>query len=118
MRICAIADLHGNLPANIPTCDVLLIAGDICPSRWARGRAERQAIVDHQAWWLRSCFERWLRALDCKHIVATWGNHDWIGEHPEQVPELPWQLLVDSSTTIEGFKFYGMPWTPRFRDWA
>jgi Icc-related predicted phosphoesterase len=109
MRICAIADQHGHLPA-IPRCDLLLIAGDICP------------LEDHsplsQARWLNSEFRWWLEELTMP-VVAVWGNHDLIGEQePELVPRLPWTLLQDSAVEIQGLKIYGSPWQPRFFDWA
>src|SRR5262245_9968219 len=109
MRICAVADLHGFLP-EIPACDLLLIAGDICPA------------TDHslffQIEWLATEFRAWLSRLTMP-VVAIWGNHDLIGEHaPELVPRLPWTLLQDSATEFGGLKIYGSPWQLRFFDWA
>jgi Icc-related predicted phosphoesterase len=109
MRVCAISDLHGSLP-DIPDCDLLLIAGDICP------------MSDHslafQTEWLDVVFRSWLQKLPMP-TVAVWGNHDWIGEQaPERVPQLPWILLQDSAVTFRGLKIYGSPWQPRFFDWA
>ncbi|HMC64192.1 MAG TPA: metallophosphoesterase [Gemmataceae bacterium] len=109
MRICAVADLHGFLP-EIPACDLLLIAGDICPA------------TDHslffQIEWLATEFRAWLSRRTMP-VVAIWGNHDLIGEHaPELVPRLPWTLLQDSATEFGGLKIYGSPWQLRFFDWA
>ena len=54
MKIVAMSDLHGYLP-EIPACDLLLIAGDICP------------LGNHkpafQAEWLDTTFRRWLESL-------------------------------------------------------
>jgi Icc-related predicted phosphoesterase len=52
--------------------------------------------------------------------VFTWGNHDHIGEWPAKIPKFPnhVHLLNNSSVTIDGVKFYGYPWTPRFFNWA
>jgi Icc-related predicted phosphoesterase len=109
MRVCAVSDLHGFLP-EVPPCELLLIAGDICP------------LHDHsplgQAEWLDSDFRAWLEWLPMP-VVAVWGNHDFIGEQaPFLVPRLPWTLLQDSAVEIDGWKVYGSPWQPRFLDWA
>ena len=109
LRICAISDLHGYLP-EIPKCDLLLIAGDVCPTRRAR-----QQLV-----WLETRFKFWLRKQTVP-VVGIAGNHDWpFQEWPEMVQELnlPWTYLQDSSTTIEGLKIYGTPWSKQYFDWA
>ena len=32
MDVLCLSDIHGNLPNNLPKADLLLIAGDICPT--------------------------------------------------------------------------------------
>ena len=92
-------------------CDVLVIAGDICPATNHSPGFQRR--------WLAGPFRRWLDAQPAKHVVATLGNHDFIGEKaPELIPDLRWNLLLDQSVTIEDLNFYGTPWQPRFLDWA
>src|SRR5687768_2713638 len=70
--VVAISDLHGNLPDNIPECDLLLVGGDICP------------YYDHsmmtQAVWLSRKFADWVRRLPAKEVVVIAGNHDLIFE--------------------------------------
>jgi Icc-related predicted phosphoesterase len=111
VSVVAISDLHGYLPEDLPACDLLLIAGDICPLR------------DHsppaQAHWLGTTFREWLDRQPAREIVATWGNHDFIGERaPELVPSLRWHMLRDQGVELLGVKIYGTPWQPWFFDWA
>lgn len=106
MKLCCISDLHGHLPA-LPDADVLVIAGDICP-------VENHKLY-YQQWWLDTVFRKWLPDMP---VVAIWGNHDWIGEHLEMVPDLPWHLLTDQSVDIDGIRFYGTPWQREFCSWA
>lgn len=110
MKICSVSDLHGQLP-EIPQCDLLLIAGDVCP------------VHDHsltfQRLWLNSNFKRWLWSVPADKIVGVFGNHDLIGEQaPELVPVLPWVLLQDRTYTYRDLKIFGLPWQLRFMDWA
>ena len=111
MRVAAVADLHGYLPA-VPDCDVLVIAGDIAPA------------TDHrpafQARWLEQRFAPWLEAVPAARVVGIAGNHDFVFETaPESVPAgLRWTYLQDGGTTIDGVRFWGSPWTPWFYDWA
>jgi Icc-related predicted phosphoesterase len=108
MRIVAIADLHGHLP-EIPPCDLLLIGGDICID----GDPLRQAA------WLTREFRAWLDSVPAKEVIATWGNHDWVGERGRHlVPRLRWHLLNDEALALDGLKIYGSPWQPRFFDWT
>jgi Icc-related predicted phosphoesterase len=124
MPVYAVADLHGNLPDVPGDCELLLIAGDICPDfRPTKGR--HWDVVDRggqrQRAWLNGEFRAWLDGLADRNIavVATWGNHDFVGEHPYLVPkDLPWTLLVDQTVVVNGLHIYGTPWVPSLRDWA
>lgn len=109
--IAAISDQHGLLP-EIPECDLLLIAGDITPTR------NHEPVF--QAAWLDGEFRRWLEGVPARQIVYIAGNHDFIfQEKPALVPrDLPAIYLEDSSFTWEGLKIWGSPWQPIFFDWA
>jgi Icc-related predicted phosphoesterase len=110
-KIVAISDQHGVLP-DIPACDLLLIAGDLCP------------ITNHHPWfqanWLREDFRRWLAAVPARKIVFVAGNHDLVFEkEPDSVPrDLPATYLQDSGIEWEGLRIWGTPWQPWFFDWA
>jgi Icc-related predicted phosphoesterase len=106
--IAATSDLHGFLP-DVPSCDLLLLAGDLCPDLNERDQAR----------WLGTDFRAWLRKLPAREIVAIAGNHDFVFQNrPELVPRLPWHYLLDSAVTVEGLKIWGTPWQPVFFDWA
>jgi predicted phosphohydrolase len=110
MRIVCTSDLHGHLP-DIEPCDLLLIAGDICPAR------------DHtrlfQRWWLADTFAPWLEQVPAAERIMCWGNHDWIAEQaPHLVPTLPAVVLTDQLHEWNGLRIYGLPWQRRFMDWA
>ena len=77
MRIVALSDQHGHLPA-IPPCDLLIIAGDVCPDRFGPYLAAH-APEQQQAWFDRHV-RPWLAAAPAGQTVLTWGNHDWCGE--------------------------------------
>jgi hypothetical protein len=112
MKVVAISDLHGQLP-EIPECDLLIIAGDICP------------VEDHRLFyqdiWLRRVFNPWLQAQPANWIVGVWGNHDWIGEKVPN-PDIDCTFLTDAGTIIyhgdKSYRIYGLPWQKRFCDWA
>lgn len=111
MRIVAISDLHGHLP-DIPYCDICLLCGDICP------------VWDHslpfQALWLNTDFRYWLEKIPAKHIIATWGNHDFIAEQsPEKIPkDLGVEFLINQKTIYNGINIYATPNIPNLYGWA
>jgi Icc-related predicted phosphoesterase len=112
MKIVAVSDLHGNLP-EIPACDLLLLAGDLCPIS--------NHAPDYQAEWLDTRFRHWLQSLrHVPHVIGVAGNHDFVFEQePARVPnDLPWEYLQDSSTEYQGLKIWGTPWQTWFHDWA
>lgn len=111
MKILATSDLHGHLP-EIPSCDLLIIAGDICPDG---------DIFLHQYRFLEGPFARWLSEIPANHVIGIAGNHDFIFEsHPRHIDklDLSWDYLQDSATTYQGLKFYGLPWVPDLPGWA
>jgi len=116
MNVIGISDLHGQLyPPDQLECDLLLIAGDICP-------LHEHSITGYamQSIWLDEKFRPWLKEVPAKYIVAICGNHDVVFEKfPKEVPsDLPWHYLQDNSITIKGLKIYGTPYTNWFLDWA
>ncbi len=102
MRVCCIADLHGQLPADLPECDLLLIAGDICPNDEIIGKL-----------FLREMLKPWLERQPAGRIVAVAGNHDVAAfRNPALMRELPWVYLENTYAEIEGLLVTGSPWTP------
>jgi 3',5'-cyclic AMP phosphodiesterase CpdA len=68
MRIVAVSDLHGFLP-DIPPCDLLVVAGDVCPDRFGPFAAIHNP-PDQQAWFDRNV-RPWLAAAPAAHKVLT-----------------------------------------------
>ncbi len=125
LRIAAVADLHGQLPLSIPSSDLFVIAGDICPRYDHRGpHAEQQAV------WLRKEFGPWLYAHrhSFGRCVLTWGNHDYAGVLLREAPEI-WmpshqreqvEVCVDRLSrhaAAMGLRVYCSPWSLMFYDW-
>lgn len=123
-KVLAVSDLHGVLPrradgsADVDPCDVLIIAGDICPdflhSSYDKGEAR-------QANWLANDFRDWLEdvqtAAGKPKVIGIAGNHDFVFERGIH-PKLPWQYIKDHSTVACGLNIYGVPWCPRLGRWA
>src|SRR5262245_5605331 len=111
MKVVAVSDLHGLLP-DVPPCDLLLLAGGLCPL------GDRSP--SSQAGWLDGEFRTWLGQLPARKVIGVAGNHDFLFEKaPQLVPRgLPWTYLQDSGTEWEGLAIYGTPWQPWFFDWA
>lgn len=123
MRLVLTADLHGTLP-EIPECDVLVIAGDICPDYFVQRYASR-VVLDKgerkQRAWLDTTFREWLESVPARRIYGIAGNHDYVFEHAHWlriIEPLPWVYLQDDLSLFEGVKFYGRPWVPNLPAWA
>lgn len=111
MKIVAVSDFHGQL-INPPAGDILLIGGDICP------------LYNHQIWfqkaWINSTWRHWIKEQKPKYkkIIATFGNHDFVGHHKleKEIPDCT--FLIDEGITFEDLNIWGSPWQPVFHDWA
>lgn len=133
MHCLGISDLHGTLPKDLPTCDVVFCAGDISP-------LEIQSDQTSMVSWFCLVFLPWVESLPCKKFVMISGNHDFFLQniHRRLIDEsdgyrrytwrsasdvmkklLPGKLrgkynklvyLCDSSYEYEGHRFYGTPW--------
>lgn len=116
MKVAGISDLHGYLPDNIPTCNVLCISGDIIPLN-----IQRKSFASIR-WWLRD-FCNWVSRLPCEKVILTAGNHDFILEQLyksnlfykftamlEQYSNNKAILLINEKYTYKGISFYGFPY--------
>jgi Icc-related predicted phosphoesterase len=129
MRIVALSDLHGHLP-EIPACDLLIVAGDVCPDRIGPARA-RDHPAEQKAWFDRNV-RAWLAGAAATHKVLTWGNHDWCGEacsfaadSPVHASSRVLQILVDDGTSVpldgaagRSLSIWATPWSNQFMQWA
>src|SRR4030095_2330029 len=104
MRIAALSDQHGFLP-EVPPCDLLIVAGDICPDLF--GPFIAMHAPDLQKAWSDVRVRPWLAAAPAAHKLLTWGNHDWCGQacsfradSPAVARSTDLQILVDAGTTV------------------
>lgn len=118
LNILAAADLHdgGFMDIDLSYCDMVLLAGDICPERvmgprlwdW---RYEGGYISKLQ--WLERLFLPWCESHPNVEFVMTLGNRDvFVREKP--LDQIAWpknvHCLIDEEIEIKGLKIYGTPW--------
>jgi Icc-related predicted phosphoesterase len=116
MKCTAISDTHGKHGfAKLPGGDILIHAGD---------------LTDIGAPSQLKDFLAWFAVQDYKYKIFIPGNHDFVCEDPLEVE----QIILDEGyfrkgviylselntecTEIEGYNFWGSPYTPEFYDWA
>lgn len=126
MKILAFSDTHGYIypPEKVlPQCDVICIAGDIIPLCDQTSMERSKEWLEQ--WWIPYMLKM-KEKTGAQTILMTPGNHDFIFEHEEFLPEFPEgiEVLIDRSylAYVDGqtYEFYGMPWlnmTTRTR-WA
>lgn len=109
MRLVCISDTHGVVYKTLPMGDVLVHAGDF-------SRMSVPSEIDD--------FAKWLASQPHPHKVVIAGNHDVPfetnpGDAQQRLLVDPTiRYLQDSGIEVDGVKFWGSPWQPRFYDWA
>lgn len=113
IRIVCISDMHGQLPQDLPTADLCLIAGDICP------------LTDHshlrQKEWVDNVFYNWcLQNKQIDKFVVIAGNHDFVFEHYNSYKYHceGFEYLEDRGIEYKDLNIWGTPWQKRFFDWS
>lgn len=112
MKLVFISDTHLRHGFVIPEGDILIHSGDLTMS----GSVPE---VSKAVKWLENV------ALDKEFssIVVIPGNHDWLAEKD---PQLMKKMMEDAgliflnheSAIVDGIRFFGSGYTPRFYDWA
>jgi Icc-related predicted phosphoesterase len=113
MKIWHISDTHNKhwqlvAPEGI---DVVIHSGDA--SNWLdpyRNESEMRSFIE------------WFAALPIPNKIFVPGNHDTSVEKGlisrDWIEGLGINLLIDQALTLNGIKFWGTPWTPRYGSWA
>lgn len=124
MRIVAIADMHGKLDFTVPPCDLLIVAGDLLPDFAQYGRGSADAVQRQRAWF-RQTFRAWRERQPAEACLATWGNHDWLGQHFDHDgaenpgdPHMVVDALVTYPTVHGAVNIWFSPWSNEFCGWA
>lgn len=108
-RIVAISDLHekwNELTNRIPTCDILVVAGDLTKG------GDLAKVQEFNNW----CFGL-MDSDKVKDVVCIAGNHDKTAATDNEsfryfLPDVTY--LQDEGCEIQGLNIYGSPWTPSF----
>ena len=121
MKCCFIADLHGYLPDNITSCEVVFICGDISP-------LDIQGDHDKCRKWFKNEFKSWAESLPCDKVIFIAGNHDrcvhklsFMYEHfpkNEKVTYLFHESYVYTSRSGKEYRIFGTPYCKQFGNWA
>lgn len=120
MRVCATSDLHGQLP-DTPPCDLLLVAGDVCP-------ADDHSLARQGEFFMYE-FPEWAERQPCRRAAWIAGNHDHLlyrstpEERDRALQGMPpwWTYLQDETRVFEGgLHVHGMPWSlgPDVSGWS
>jgi len=109
VKVVAISDTHGchDYLDPLRQGDILIHAGDFT-KRGTQEECEQMA--------------RWLGCQSHAHKLVTPGNHDaWVEREPVAAARLfdkfGVRLLLHETVVLEGFKFFGSPFTPAFNNW-
>jgi Icc-related predicted phosphoesterase len=115
MQVCAISDLHGRLP-QLPDCDAVVIAGDVCPDHERRGYYDHDLMRESQTDWLMNDFAEWEQTWPASvvHCGATWGNHDWVTAFPANCRMT---AHVDELVLFDDKKVWFTPWVSPCGAW-
>jgi Icc-related predicted phosphoesterase len=112
MRLVFISDTHNHIDFKIPKGDILVHSGDLT----MMGRVPE---VVKSAEWLGKLKD----SHGFKAIVLVPGNHDWLAEKEPglmraAMEEVGVVYLDHKAAVVEGLRFFGSGYTPRFYDWA
>jgi Icc-related predicted phosphoesterase len=107
-KIVCLSDTHNRGDRiSVPDGDILIHSGDAT----VRGTIEEIVLFNH-----------WFSGLPHRIKIFVGGNHDRLFEtnnrYARSLLDSSIHYLQDSSVEIQGLKFYGSPWQPRFFDWA
>lgn len=121
MLICALSDLHGYLPKDIPKCEVVCIAGDIVP-------LNIQNDIAKSFIWFGHDFLPWCEDLPCEKVLLVAGNHDFFLEVFSNTHQAGKSYkfgdnskviyLCNSIYKFNHMKFYGTPNVTDLSGWA
>lgn len=120
LQICAISDLHGDLP-EIKPCELVCICGDISP-------LNIQANHRKMRHWLINTFKPWCESLPCDKVVFIAGNHDscmsnldfMYTQFPKnkKVTYIFHEEYIYISKEGKEYKIFGTPYCKLFGNWA
>lgn len=122
LRICAISDLHGQLPFahTFETTDITVICGDTVPLNYQRSDELTEYWFSHE-------FRDWIYHLPTKYIFMIAGNHDfWMFKHDRDYVTRKFQewfygkvvYVEDYLFDYKGITIYGCPWCTGPYNWA